>query len=50
MYQPNLNKLEDYDMPTSDEVFVIMAGEQSPSCLAKPMVAVASVAQLCEQV
>ncbi|PPS14229.1 hypothetical protein GOBAR_AA06394 [Gossypium barbadense] len=46
MYQPNMNKLEDYDMPASDEVFVIMAGEESPSCLAKPMVAVASVAQL----
>ncbi|KAK5805280.1 hypothetical protein PVK06_032933 [Gossypium arboreum] len=50
MYQPNMNKLEDYDMPASDEVFVIMAGEESPSCLAKPMVAVASVARLCEQV
>ncbi|KAH1089081.1 hypothetical protein J1N35_016338 [Gossypium stocksii] len=50
MYQPNRNKLEDYDMPASDEVFVIMAGEERPSCLAKPMVAVASVAQLCEQV
>ncbi|XP_022755829.1 protein GLUTAMINE DUMPER 6-like [Durio zibethinus] len=31
-------KLENYDAPAaSDEVFVIMAGEQTPSCLAKPV-------------
>ncbi|XWS37223.1 hypothetical protein CRYUN_Cryun19dG0024900 [Craigia yunnanensis] len=40
------NKLENYDVSASDEVFVIMAGEQKPSCLAKP---VASITQPCEQ-
>ena len=29
------NKLENYDVPASDEVFVIMDGEQKPSCSAK---------------
>ncbi|KAK9009264.1 hypothetical protein V6N11_035806 [Hibiscus sabdariffa] len=51
--QPDRYKMEDYDVPASDEVFVIMAGEQSPSCLAKPTVALAAVAsatQPCEQV
>ncbi|XWS51281.1 hypothetical protein CRYUN_Cryun12cG0163300 [Craigia yunnanensis] len=41
------NKSENYDVPASDKVFVIMAGEQKPSCLAK---LVASTTQPCEQV
>ncbi|XVF54518.1 hypothetical protein PTKIN_Ptkin05aG0186900 [Pterospermum kingtungense] len=43
------NKVENCDVPPSDsdEVFVIMAGEQKPSCLAKP---VASTPQPWEQV
>ncbi|XVF08863.1 hypothetical protein REPUB_Repub07fG0040800 [Reevesia pubescens] len=44
--QLGINKL-DNDMDVSDEVFVIMAGEEKPSCLAKP---VASITQPCEQV
>lgn len=39
--------VENKDVAASDEVFVIMAGQQKPSFLAKP---VASTTQPCEQV